>query len=64
MIVRQTEPTDWANSMVAVIKPNKIRVCIDARNLNEAIRREHYPITTIEEVVTGMPQAKVFSVLQ
>ena len=24
VIVRQTEPTDWVNSMVAVVKPNKI----------------------------------------
>ena len=29
VIVRQTEPTDWVNSMVAVVKPNKIRICID-----------------------------------
>ena len=63
VIVRQTEPTDWVNSMVAVVKPNKIRICIDPRDLNAAIRREHFPMTTIEEVVASMPQAKVFSVL-
>ena len=49
--------------MVAVVKPNKIRICIEPRDLNEAIRREHFLITTIEEVVASMPQAKVFSVL-
>ena len=63
VIVRQTGPTDWVNSMVAVVKPNKIRICIDPRDLNAAIRREHFPMTTIEEVVASMPQAKVFSVL-
>ena len=63
VIIRQTEPTDWVNSMVAVVKPNKIRICIDPRDLNRAIQREHFPIMTIEEVVAGMPQAKVFSVL-
>ena len=63
VIVRQTEPTDWVNSMVAVVKPNKIRICIDPRDLNAAIRREHFPMTTIEDVVASMPQAKVFSVL-
>ena len=26
VIVRQTEPTDWINSMVAVVKPNNIRI--------------------------------------
>ena len=63
VIVRQTEPTDWVNNMVAVVKPNKIRICIDPRDLNEVIRREHFPMTTIGEVVDSMPQAKVFSVL-
>ena len=37
VIVTQTEPTDWVNSMVAVVKPNKIRICIDPRDLNKAI---------------------------
>ena len=62
VIVRQPEPTDWVNSMVAVVKPNKIRICIDPRDLNKVIQREHLPMLTIE-VVTSMPQAKVFSVL-
>ena len=61
--VRQTEPTDWVNSMVAVVKSNKIRICIDPRDLNKAIQREYFPMMAIEEVVAGMPQAKVFSVL-
>ena len=63
VIIRQTEQTNRVNSMVAVVKPSNIRICIDPRNLNKATRREHYPMTTIEEVVAGMPQAKVFSVL-
>ena len=45
--------------MVAVVKPNKLRICIDPRDLNEAIRREHFPMTTIEEVVADMPQASI-----
>ena len=49
--------------MVAVVKPNKLRICIDPRDLNEAIKREHFPMTIIEEVVADMPHAKVVSVL-
>jgi hypothetical protein len=41
------------------IKPEKIRECIDPRDLNRSIKREHYPMKTIEEVVAGMPEAKV-----
>ena len=63
VIVRQKEPTDWVNGMAAVVKPNKLRIPIDPRNLNEAIKREHFQMTTTEEVVADMPQAKVFSLL-
>ena len=64
VVVKQEEPTDWVNSMVTVIKPNgKIRICIDPRDLNKAILREHYPLKTVEEVISQMPTAKVFSKL-
>ena len=50
--------------MVTIIKPSgKLRICIDPHDLNRAIKREYYPTRTIEEVVTRMPNAKVFSVL-
>ena len=50
--------------MATVVKPNgKLRICIDPRDLNKAIKREYYPTRTIEEIVTRMPNAKVFSVL-
>lgn len=63
VIVKQTEPTDWVNSMGAVVKPEKLRICIDPQDLNKAIKREHYPLRTLEEIVAEMPNAKVFSVL-
>ena len=58
------EPTDWVSSMVVITsKPNKTRICIDPRYLNQAIRREHYPMQTIEEIATRLPKAKVVSTL-
>ena len=63
VVVKQEEPTDWVNSMVAVIKPKKLRICIDPSDLNEVIRREHFPLTTTEEIVADMTQAKVISIL-
>ncbi|RVE62485.1 hypothetical protein OJAV_G00157530 [Oryzias javanicus] len=63
VITKQTEPTEWVNSMVTVTKPNKVRICIDPQDLNTAIKREHYPLKTIEEVVAEMPNARYFSVL-
>lgn len=64
VIEKVAEPTDWVNSMVTIIKPNgKIRICIDPRDLNKAVKREYYPMRTIDEIITRMPNASVFSVL-
>ena len=59
------EPTDWVSSRVAVKKKDKddIRICIDPRDLNVALQREHYPMRTIEEVLKHIPNAKYFTVL-
>ena len=64
VIEKVAEPTDWVNSMVTIIKPNgKVRMCIDPRDLNKAVKREYYPMRTIDEIITRMPNASVFSVL-
>ena len=63
VIKKQEEPTDWVNSMIVVETPKKRRICIDPRDLNKAIKREHFAMKTIEEVVQNMPGAKVFSKL-
>lgn len=58
---KQTELTDWVNSMVTVVKPNKILVCIEPQDLN-AIKHQHYPLLSVEEAAS-MPNVKIFSVL-
>ena len=63
VITPVTEPTEWVSSMLAVIKPNKIRICLDPRNLSEAIKRERYQMPTIEEVGTRLNRAKLFTVV-
>ena len=64
VIEKVTTPTPWVNSMVTIIKPNgTLCICIDPRDLNKAMKREHHPMQTIEEVVTRMPNAAIFSIL-
>ena len=64
VITRQIEPTEWVNSIVTVTKSSgAVRICIDPKDLNNAILREHYPMKTVEEIVAEMPNAKVFSTL-
>jgi hypothetical protein len=62
VIVRQKEPTQRVNSMVTVVKANEdVRICIDPKDLNKAISREHYPMKTVEDVVANISKAKVLS---
>ena len=59
-----TAPTPWVSSLVVVPeKDGRLRLCLDPKDLNQAIQREHYPLPTIEDVATCLHGAKVFSKL-
>lgn len=58
------EPTDWVNSLVVVDKKNgNLRLCLDPRDLNRAIKREHYSLPTRDELLAQFANAKIFSKL-
>ena len=64
IIAQVTEPTEWVSSMVTVRKKNgQVRICLDPKELNKAMKRSHYPTPTIEKVATRLTKAKVFTVL-
>jgi hypothetical protein len=53
-------PTDWVSSLVIVKKPSgKIRLCIDPEPLNKALKRYHYPLPIIEDLLPELSKAKV-----
>ncbi|KAL9978780.1 hypothetical protein ACROYT_G016336 [Oculina patagonica] len=63
-IVPVSEPTEWVSQMVAAKKKDgSIRICIDPRDLNKALKRPHHPMRTVEDVASRMPNATVFSTL-
>ena len=62
VIKKVTEPTDWVSSLVVTQKTNgNVRVCIDPQQLNKALKRSHYPLPVIEDVLPDLSDAKVFS---
>ena len=64
IIQKVDELSEWINSMVVVPKSNgEVRICLDPRNLNSAIKREHYLMQTLNEVTKQLASAKYFSVL-
>ena len=69
VIVPVKEPTEWVNSIVLSKTTNddgvvtKLRVCLDPRDLNKWVKREHYYTKTVDEVVAQLPDAKFFSII-
>ena len=62
VIKKDTEHARWVSSMIPVSKSNgEICVCLDPRELNQAIQCQHYPMPSIEDVTARMPNVKVFS---
>lgn len=57
------QSTDWISSLVVVKKPTgKLRICIDPRPLNKALKRSHFPLPTIEDILPELSKARVFTV--
>lgn len=63
IIVKKTEPTSWINSMVVVMRKEKMRLCLDPKDLNNALSRPHYQMPTIDDILPNLAKAKIFSVL-
>ena len=77
VLEKVTEPTEWVNFFVIVEKvidssnahsPNhvikkSIRLCIDPKDLNEALEREPYYSRTIDELISMFAGAKVFTIV-
>ena len=64
VIEKVDKPTDWVNSIVIVEKSNgDIRLCLDPKDLNRAVKREFSQMPTAEEIMSRMSGATVFSKL-
>ena len=62
IIEKVTQTTDRVSGIVVNKKSNgKIRLCLQPQPLNKALKRCHYPIPTIEEVLPDLANAKVFT---
>ena len=59
------EPTEWCAPIVPVPKRNgqEVRICVDFRKLNEAVKRELHMLPSVDQVLGQMGDAKVFSKL-
>eukprot|EP00057_Strongylocentrotus_purpuratus_P020224 XP_011674698.1 PREDICTED: uncharacterized protein LOC105443347 [Strongylocentrotus purpuratus] len=64
VITKVIEPSAWVSSIAVSRKSNgKLRVCLDPKDLNRAIRRCHYRTITTDEVIHKLSGARHFSKL-
>lgn len=55
--------SDWCLNCVPVIKPNKIRLCLDARKVNERTVRDAYPLPHPGRILGQLPKARYLSTI-
>ena len=64
IIAKVDRPTDWVNSCVCVTKPNgKLRLCLDPKDLNKAIKIPHHYTPTLDYVLPKLNGAQFFTIL-
>jgi hypothetical protein len=62
IIEKMDEPSDWVSQMAVTVKKNgDLRICIDPRPLNKALKREHYPMPVLDDILPDLSKARVFS---
>ena len=55
-------PTDWLSHLVCTSKKNgELRLCLDPEHLNKALKRKHYHLLVLLEMLPDIAPAKVFS---
>lgn len=63
IIEKVNGPSNWISGLVAAPKANDVRVCVDMRRANEAVKRENYPLPTIEDFLPHLGKGKMFTKL-
>ncbi|GBO18030.1 hypothetical protein AVEN_243957-1 [Araneus ventricosus] len=61
VITKVEQPTEWISNIVVIDNPNKLRICIEPRLLNEAIKIPSYPIPSADRLMTNLQGSTVFS---
>ena len=64
-IIEKVEgPTPWTSPIVVVPKSDgEVRICVDMREPNQAIKRTKHPMPTLDDLISDLNGSTVFSKL-
>lgn len=54
-VIEGTPSSPWSSPTVVVIKPGKVRMCLDSRKLNSVIIKDAYSISNIDGILANLP---------
>lgn len=58
ILTRVDVPTEWISASVVIKKRNgKIRICVDPKPLNKALKRNHYRLPVIDDLLPKLTNA-------
>ena len=64
VIEKIEEPTEWCAGLVVALKQNdKVCISVDLTKLNKNVCSERYPLPAVQQILTQLSGATVFSVL-
>ncbi|XP_046803805.1 uncharacterized protein LOC124419228 [Lucilia cuprina] len=61
--VIEPSSSPWSSPMRLVVKPNKVRLCLDARKLNQVTKKDAYPLPNIGGIFARLPKANLITKL-
>ena len=64
IIEKDDQPTPCVSSMVVVGKNGCVSICLDPKELNEAVMREHHHISTLEVISFRFSGMSVFTIVE
>ena len=63
VIAEAKQPTEWCAPMVVVPKKDTVRICTDFTQLNKYVKREVFPMATVEDSLSKLNGGRIFSKL-
>ncbi|XP_065361991.1 uncharacterized protein LOC135955566 [Calliphora vicina] len=60
-VIEVSENSPWSSPGVLLVKPGKVRFCLDSRKLNDVTTKDAYPIPNIDGLISRLPPVNIIS---